>query len=94
MRKYKYLFFISIALFLHFKSSMIQGQVTYRDYNEMSQTLKDLQSKHPWITKLISLTKTQGGKDIWVLEIGKINSKNQPGLVILGGVDGSYISGP
>jgi hypothetical protein len=94
MRKYKYLFFISIALFLHFTSSMVLGQVTYRDYKEMSQTLKDLQSKHPSITKLISLTKTQGGKDIWVLEIGKINSKNQPGLVILGGVDGSYISGP
>lgn len=73
---------------------MILGQVTFRDYKEMSQTLKDLQSKHPSITNLISLTKTQGGNDIWVLEIGKVNSKNQPGLAILGGVDGSYISGP
>ena len=78
MRKYKYFFFISIALLLHFKSSMVLGQITYRDYKEMSQTLKDLQSKHPSITKLISLTKTQGGKDIWVLEIFKINSKTQP----------------
>ncbi len=94
MRKYKYLLFIGIAILLHFKSIMMLGQVTYRDHMEMSQTLKDLQSKHSGITKLISLTKTQGGKDIWALEIGKVSSKNQPGLAILGGVDGSYISGP
>jgi hypothetical protein len=94
MRKYRYLFFAGIALILHLKSTMILGQVSYRDHKELSLTLQDLQTKYPRITKLISLTKTQGGKDIWALEIGKVNNENQPGLAILGGVDGSYISGP
>ncbi len=94
MRKYIYLFFIGVALILHLKSNMILGQVTYRDHKEISKSLRDLQSRHPGITKLISLTRTSGGNDIWALEIGKINSTNQPGLAILGGVDGSYISGP
>jgi hypothetical protein len=94
MRKYRYLFYIGIAFILHFKSTIILGQNTYRDYKELSETLKDLQSKHPRISNLISLAKTEGGKDIWALEIGNFKNKNQPGLAILGGVDGSYISGP
>jgi len=94
MRKYKYLFISGIALILHLKSILIIGQVPYRDHEELSKAINDLHSQYPQITKLISLTKTVGEKDIWVLEIGKMNKENQPGLAILGGVDGSYISGP
>ena len=94
MRKYKYLFFLGIALSLHLKSIMIKGQVAYRDHEELSKSLKNLHSQYPQITKLTSLTKTLGKRDIWVLEIGKIDKEYQPGLAILGGVDGSYVSGP
>lgn len=94
MRKYKYLFFIGIALILHLKSIMIMGQVPYRDHEELSKTLKNLHTQYPQITRLTSITKTLGKKDIWVLEVGKIDKEYQPGLAILGGVDGSYVSGP
>lgn len=94
MRKYKYLFFIGIALILHLKSTMIMGQVPYRDHEELSKTLKNLHTQYPQITRLTSITKTLGKKDIWVLEVGKIDKEYQPGLAILGGVDGSYVSGP
>lgn len=94
MRKYKYLLLAGIALILHLKSTLIQAQETFRDHEELSETLKDLHTKYPRITKLITLTKTPGDKDIWALEIGNVKDQNQPGLAILGGVDGSYISGP
>ena len=94
MRKYKYLLLAGIALILHLKSTLIQAQETYRDHEELSETLNDLHTKYPRITKLIQLTRTHGEKDILALEIGNINNQNLPGLAILGGVDGSYISGP
>lgn len=94
MRKFKFLFFLGIALFLHLKSTLMLGQVPYRDHEELSKSLNNLQSQYPQITKLISLTKTEGGKDIWALEIGKKGKEYQPGLAIVGGVDGRYISGP
>ncbi len=70
------------------------GQVPYRDHEELSKTLKNLHTQYPQITRLTSITKTLGKKDIWVLEVGKIDKEYQPGLAILGGVDGSYVSGP
>lgn len=70
-----------------------RGQVNYRDQKNLSQILKDLNTQHSNITTLESLVKTETGEDIWILTIGKGDVKNHPGLAIVGGVDGSYLTG-
>ena len=83
-----------LALLLLFNTSDLLSQETYRNHDEMSNDLKQLNNRHPVITKLNSIAKSPGQKDLWVLEIGSGDVDNHPGLAIISGVDGSYISGP
>jgi hypothetical protein len=59
----------------------------------VSQRLKSLESSNAQSTKLISLARTAGGKDIWLLEIGTGDRANRPGIVVIGGVEGSHLLG-
>jgi len=72
----------------------LHSQESYRTHKELSTILKQLNAQYPNITRLNSITKTAGNKDIWVLEVGNSEVDNHPGIVIVGGVDGKYISGP
>lgn len=67
------------------------AQSDYRNFGEISTTLKQIQSKHPSNAKLQSLTKTVGGHDIWALTLFKGKPENNPAIAILGGVDGSHL---
>jgi hypothetical protein len=66
-----------------------------QDYNNSAQLatrLKQLASSSPNV-KLESITKTDGGKDIWMLTIGKGDVENKPAMAIVGGVEGSHLLG-
>ena len=67
------------------------AQSDYRNNNEMSNALKQIQSKHSSNVKLQSLTKTIGGHDIWALTLFKGKPENNPAIAIVGGVDGSHL---
>jgi hypothetical protein len=85
---------LSVMLLLSMFGMNLFGQGTYRNHMELSAVLKQLNSQYPDITKLQSIATTSGNKDIWVLEVGRGDVDNHPGLAIVGGVDGRYISGP
>jgi hypothetical protein len=66
---------------------------TYSDHAKVSQRLKTLETANSQTTKLTSLAKTAGGKDIWVLEIGSGDRASRPGIAVIGGADGSHLLG-
>ncbi|HEX8060017.1 MAG TPA: M14 family metallopeptidase [Cyclobacteriaceae bacterium] len=65
----------------------------YSDHARLSQRLKFLESANSQNTKLTSLAKTAGGKDIWLLEVGSGDRTNHPAIVVIGGVEGSHLLG-
>ncbi|MGY6520236.1 MAG: M14 family metallopeptidase [Mongoliitalea sp.] len=64
-----------------------------RDYPTLSQMTQRLQaiSGSGSAAKLSSLTKTEGGKDIWVLKVGKGDLDNKPAIAVVGGVEGFHV---
>jgi len=94
MKRQTYKPLVFLVLLLTLNRIQLSGQETYRDYNVLSNALKQLDNRYPEITNLHSIARTLGQKDIWVLEIGSGDADNHPGLAIISGVDGSYISGP
>ncbi|MFT6827571.1 MAG: hypothetical protein ACI9Z3_000317 [Roseivirga sp.] len=66
-----------------------------QDYNNAAQLaarLKQLASSSPDV-KLESITKTDGGKDIWMITLGKGDVDSKPAMAIVGGVEGSHLIG-
>jgi hypothetical protein len=88
------LIFLSFIFNASLISFQVYGQASYRNYEDLSSALKSLNSQYPELTTLHSIAKTLGQKDIWVLEIGSGDVDDHPGLAVVGGVDGRYISGP
>lgn len=66
----------------------------YSNPAQLTQRLKTLESANTNLVKLQSLTKTAGGKDIWLLQIGSGDRANHPAVAVVGGVEGSHILGP
>lgn len=66
----------------------------YSNHAQLTQRLKALESANSNLVKLQSLTKTTGGKDIWLLEIGSGDRANHPAVAVVGGVEGSLILSP
>jgi len=63
----------------------------YSNQAQLSQRLKSLESSYSSWVKLQSLTKTVGGKDVWVLEIGGGDRASHPAIAVLGGVEGPHL---
>lgn len=66
-----------------------------QDYPTLQQQTQRLQSlaNGNSSVKLESLTKTLGGKDIWMLSIGTGDLENKPAMAVVGGVEGSHLLG-
>lgn len=77
------------ALFIF--SVSLQAQ-DYNNANQLAQRLKQLAGSSPDV-KLESITKTDGGKDIWMLTLGKGDVDNKPAMAIVGGVEGAHLLG-
>ncbi|MDX5477563.1 MAG: peptidase, partial [Cyclobacteriaceae bacterium] len=75
-------------LFSVHSTTLAQG-----DYPTLSQVTQRLQaiSGSGSSAKLISLTKTEGGKDIWVLKVGKGDMDNKPAVAVVGGAEGFHV---
>lgn len=65
----------------------------YPNHQQLGQRLQQLANNHPDFARLESLTKTYGGKDIWLLTIGTGAIENKPALAIVGGVEGNHLLG-
>ncbi len=85
MRKY---YFSTLICWLCLQSAFAQD---YRNHSQVSQKLKSLEAASGGAAKLQSITKTAGGKDIWMMEIGLGDRTAHPAIAVVGGVEGSHI---
>ncbi len=69
--------------------------LTAQDYNNASQLAQRLRSiaNGSSSASLQSITKTDGGKDIWMLTLGTGDIENKPAMAVVGGVEGSLLLG-
>ena len=80
---------ITLALFtIHFVFA--QG---YSTDVQITQRIRAIKEKYPDKVQFKSLGKTAGGKDIWVITLGKGETERHPATVIAGGVDGRHLLG-
>lgn len=63
----------------------------YRNHAQLSQKLKSLETSSNGLATLQSITKTAGGKDIWLMEIGSGDRSTHPAVAVVGGVEGSHL---
>ena len=72
--------------------SNVFGQ-DYSNFSQVTQRISALKSRYPDKIEYKSLGKTEGGKDVWVITIGKGQSSRLPAIAIVGGVDGQHLLG-
>ncbi len=65
----------------------------YSNYTQISQRINSIAKSYPSLVKIKSLTKTFGGKDIWMLSIGTGKTEQKPAIAVVGGVEGSHLLG-
>ncbi|SJZ51385.1 M14 family metallopeptidase [Sediminibacterium ginsengisoli] len=65
----------------------------YSNYAGQGARLDALVKAYPQLATLKSLTKTNGGKDIWLLTIGTGKTEAKPAIAVIGGVEGSHLLG-
>lgn len=72
------------------------GSALAQDYSnaaEQANRLNALVKAYPQTASLKSLTKTNGGKDIWLLTIGTGKTEHKPAIAVIGGVEGNHLLG-
>lgn len=72
------------------------ASVCAQDYSnaaEQANRLNALNKAYPQLTTLKSVTKTNGGKDIWLLTIGTGKTETKPAIAVIGGVEGNHLLG-
>ena len=84
--KKTFLFFLTAAVMGIFPAA---AQEDYPTNSQVTQRLQQLAASND--AKLVSLTKTDGGQDIWALQIGKGDMENKPAIAITGGVEGYHV---
>jgi Zinc carboxypeptidase len=73
--------------------SSTMAQTGYSNYSQQSNRLNILSKNFPQLVKLKSITKTAGGKDIWMMTISSGNPETKPGIAVIGGVEGNHLLG-
>ena len=70
------------------------AQTGYSNYSQQSNRLNMLGKNYPQLVKLKSITKTAGGKEIWMMTVGNGNTDTKPAIAVIGGVEGNHLLGP
>ncbi len=69
------------------------AQTNYSNFSQQTSRLNALTKEFGAFSKLSSLGKTAGGKDIWMLVLGTGNTESKPGIAVVGGVEGNHLLG-
>lgn len=70
------------------------SQQDYPGHGQLSERAQQLALDNQRLVRLESLTKTAGGKDIWLLSVGAGDLSQRPAIAIVGGVPGNHLLGP
>jgi hypothetical protein len=71
----------------------LSAQNQYHDYKSMVKKIQAFSGEYPQLCSVKSLTKTAGGKEIFVISAGSGNKDSKPAIALFGGVEGSHILG-
>lgn len=71
----------------------LKAQNDYSNFQQQTSRINALTKSYPQLAKIRSLTKTAGGKDVWLLTIGNGNTESKPAIAIIGGVEGNHLLG-
>jgi hypothetical protein len=82
-----------LIISLCFCFSGLSAQKGYSDYKTIVARIQSLAKEYPSICDVRSLSKTAGGKEIWLITIGTGDKDNKPGIAIFGGLEGSHLAG-
>ncbi|MDF2158827.1 M14 family metallopeptidase [Algoriphagus sp. CAU 1675] len=69
--------------------TVLMAQSDYPTLSQINQRLQRVASNAS--ATLTSLTKTDGGKDIWVLKVGTGELDQKPAIAVVGGVEGFHV---
>ncbi|MEA1887726.1 MAG: M14 family metallopeptidase [Bacteroidota bacterium] len=73
--------------------AFICAQAKYHNPGEINSILNTLNKSYPGLTMLETIGKTDSGKEINALTIGRGETDERPGIAIVGGIDGRYVAG-
>ncbi|MCC1485055.1 M14 family metallopeptidase [Winogradskyella immobilis] len=90
--KFRVLLLMASCFFLT-NIATLNAQQDYRNSSQITSALKTLASQHGSKATLKSLTKTEGGNDIWSLTLSNGQPDSNPAIAIVGGVDGGHLLG-
>lgn len=68
----------------------------YLDHQGLTQALRSLAERHRNVASLRSLVKTDGGRDVWLLTLGRTQGRpvdSRPALLIVSNLEGNYLIG-
>ncbi len=93
MKKKKLIFRLLIMLTGLGWHSIAPAQTSYAEFGQLSTRLAKLKTQYAALADVRSLGKTETGKDIWLISLGKGDPKGKPAIAIVAGVEGSHLAG-
>jgi len=69
------------------------SQNKYSDYRSIVQRIELLAKQNPSICSVKPIVKTAGGRDIYVISVGKGDKDAKPAIAVLGGIEARYMAG-
>jgi hypothetical protein len=91
MKRIKTLFIVALCFFS--VPFWAVAQSNYPNQEQVAQRLRKITTDHARVAKLESLTKTDGGNDIYVLRLGAGDVDAKPAIAVVGGVEGFHLLG-
>ncbi|MCP1383953.1 M14 family metallopeptidase [Runella salmonicolor] len=71
----------------------LEAQTTYNSHAQLSGRLKNLSTKFNALASVSSIGKSAGGRDLWLLTLGKGDATKKPAILIVAGLDGTHLAG-
>ncbi len=66
---------------------------TYNNHAQLSTRLKNLSTKYAAQASVRSIGKSSGGRDLWLLTLGKGDATQKPAILVVAGLDGTHLAG-
>lgn len=79
-----------VLLYLFFLTPLT---AQYRDYKGIASSVSALGKEYPNVCTVKSLVRTEGGKEIWLISVGRGDKDSKPAVAVLGGVEGNHLAG-
>jgi hypothetical protein len=74
-------------------AQLTEAQNSYNNHAQLSTRLKNLSTKYAAQASVRSIGKSSGGRDLWLLTLGKGDATQKPAILVVAGLDGTHLAG-